>query len=90
VRRKVHKPFLLRVSRGVWAARSEITEVFFEEEEGCLSESLMVLLGNWSVCVGVSSPISSMNLDEFHNSKSLDAPPPTKAISQQTLSSSPL
>jgi hypothetical protein len=85
----VHKPFLLRVSRGARAARSEIVEVFFEEE-GCFSELRMVLLGNWSVCVGASSPVSSTNLDEFYNSKSLDAPPPTTAISRLTLSSSSL
>jgi hypothetical protein len=46
VRRKVLKPFLLRVSIGIEEARSEIAEAFFKEDEGCFSESRMVLLGN--------------------------------------------
>jgi hypothetical protein len=63
---------MLRVSIGIAEARSEIVESFFEEDEGCFSESRMVLLGNWSVYVGASSPVSSTNLDEFHSNKSLD------------------
>jgi hypothetical protein len=90
MRRKVHKPFLLRVSKRAWTAHSEIAEVFFEEEEGRFSTSRVLLLGSWSICVGASPPVSSTNLDEFHNKKSLDAPPPAIAISRLTLSNSPL
>jgi hypothetical protein len=39
MRRIVHKPFFLRVSIGTQAVRSEVVDVFFEEEEGFFSES---------------------------------------------------
>jgi hypothetical protein len=68
---------------------SESEETFFEEVEGCFPESRGVLLSGGGACSESPSPVSSTNLDESHNVRSLDVPSLASALSQPTLSSSP-
>jgi hypothetical protein len=76
---------LLRVSIVIRPPGTELVEVFFKDEEDCFPESRAVMLSGGGACSEAPSPVSSTNLDEFHNVKNLDASSPAKPFHTQHL-----